>query len=39
MPEGSLMVPERLSHWVRQVLASLVEGDADRATFLGRDRI
>jgi hypothetical protein len=38
MPEGSLMVPERLSHWVRRVLAPLVEGDADRATFLGRDR-
>jgi hypothetical protein len=38
MPEESLMVPEPLSHWVRRILASLVEGNADRATFLGRDR-
>jgi hypothetical protein len=38
MPEGSLMVPECLSHRVHRILAPLVEGDADRATFLGRDR-
>jgi hypothetical protein len=38
MPEGSLTVPERLSHRVRRVLAPLAEGDADGATLLGRDR-
>ena len=38
MPEESLTVPERLPRWARRVLAPLVEGDADGATVLGRDR-